>query len=436
MTGLQVRRLDREQPDFDQVLERLLDRGMVSSDDIAHTVADIIRDVRERGDAAVLEYTRRFDPFPAERMADLEVSREQMQAALDALPQAQASALQTAASRIREYHEKQGLQSWEYSEEDGSRYGQKVMPLQSAGVYVPGGKASYPSSVLMTVIPARVAGVEQVVMVVPTAYAEENFLIYAAAAVAGVDRLFTIGGAQAVAALTYGTESIPRVDKIVGPGNVFVTAAKKQVFGDVGIDMIAGPSELTIICDGKTDPDWIALDFFSQAEHDEMAQSILISPDEAFLDAVQASIDRLLPQMSRREIIEQSLQDRGALIHVASLEEAVAVSNRIAPEHLELSVEDPDALLQDIRHAGAIFMGRHTPEALGDYCAGPSHVLPTSGSSRFFSPLSVYDFQKRSSLIFCSPEGARRLAGVAEELANNEQLEAHALSAACRARKL
>lgn len=436
MTVLQVRRLDSEQPDFDQVLETLLDRGMVSSDNVARAVADIIQDVRKRGDAAVLEYTRRFDPFPAERMADLEVSREQMQAALDALPQHQANALQTAASRIREYHEKQGLQSWEYAEEDGSRYGQKVMPLQSAGVYVPGGKASYPSSVLMTVIPARVAGVEQVVMVVPTAYVEENFLIFAAAAVAGVDRLFTIGGAQAVAALTYGTESIPRVDKIVGPGNVFVTAAKKQVFGDVGIDMIAGPSELTIICDGQTDPDWIALDFFSQAEHDEMAQSILISPDEAFLDAVQTSIDRLLPQMSRRDIIERSLQDRGALIHVASLDEAVAVSNRIAPEHLELSVEDPDVLLQDIRHAGAIFMGRHTPEALGDYCAGPSHVLPTSGSSRFFSPLSVYDFQKRSSLIFCSPEGARRLAGVAEELANNEQLEAHALSAACRARKL
>lgn len=436
MPDVRVARLDSQAIDFVPVLEKLLDRGMIAGEQVSSAVAGIIADVRARGDAAVLDYTRKFDPFPADSMAALEVSREQMQTSLEALPEAQVNALQVSASRIREYHEKQGLQSWEYEEEDGSRYGQKVMPLQRAGVYVPGGKASYPSSVLMTVIPAKVAGVKEVIAVVPTAYGEAGRLIFAAAAVAGVDRMFTIGGAQAVAALAYGTETIPRVDKIVGPGNVFVTAAKKQVFGDVGIDMIAGPSELTIICDGRTDPDWIALDFFSQAEHDEQAQAILISPDEAFLDAVMESIERLLPQMSRREIIERSLADRGAMIKTRDLAEAVAVSNSIAPEHLELSVEDPDALLQDIEHAGAIFMGRHTPEALGDYCAGPSHVLPTSGSSRFFSPLSVYDFQKRSSLIFCSPEGARKLAIVAEEIANNEQLQAHAWSAACRARKL
>lgn len=436
MPDVRVARLDSQAIDFVPVLEKLLDRGMIAGEQVSSAVAGIIADVRARGDAAVLDYTRKFDPFPADSMAALEVSREQMQTSLEALPEAQVNALQVSASRIREYHEKQGLQSWEYEEEDGSRYGQKVMPLQRAGVYVPGGKASYPSSVLMTVIPAKVAGVKEVIAVVPTAYGEAGRLIFAAAAVAGVDRMFTIGGAQAVAALAYGTETIPRVDKIVGPGNVFVTAAKKQVFGDVGIDMIAGPSELTIICDGRTDPDWIALDFFSQAEHDEQAQAILISPDEAFLDAVMESIERLLPQMSRRQIIERSLADRGAMIKTRDLAEAVAVSNSIAPEHLELSVEDPDALLQDIEHAGAIFMGRHTPEALGDYCAGPSHVLPTSGSSRFFSPLSVYDFQKRSSLIFCSPEGARKLAIVAEEIANNEQLQAHAWSAACRARKL
>lgn len=431
---LSIARLDASDAGFTAELDRLLDRGLATDHRIGGIVADIIADVRSRGDEAVLEYTRHFDPFPAERMADLEVSRDQMQYALEQLPTEQRQALEQAADRIRSYHERQGLQSWDYTEQDGSRYGQKVVPLQSAGIYVPGGKASYPSSMLMTAIPARVAGVRQIVAVVPTAYGPDGWLIFAAAALAGVDRLFTVGGAQAIAALAYGTGTVPRVDKIVGPGNVFVTAAKKQVFGDVGIDMIAGPSELTIICDGETDPDWIALDLFSQAEHDEHAQSMLISPDSGFLDRVGQSVERLLPQMERADIIRQSLGDRGALIHVRDLREAVMVSNTIAPEHLELSVEDPDALLDGITHAGAIFMGRYTPEALGDYCAGPSHVLPTSGSARFFSPLSVYDFQKRSSILYCSEEGAGRLARIAEEIASDEQLQAHALSAACRYR--
>lgn len=432
--SVSIARLDASDAEFPAALDRLLDRGLTTDQRIGGIVADIIADVRSRGDEAILEYTRRFDPFPAQHMADLEVSREQMHYALEQLPAKQRQALEQSAERIRDYHERQGLQSWEYTEPDGSRYGQKVMPLQRAGIYVPGGKASYPSSMLMTAIPARAAGVREIVAVVPTAYGPEGWLIFAAAALAGVDRLFTVGGAQAIAALAYGSESIPRVDKIVGPGNVFVTAAKKQVFGDVGIDMIAGPSELTIICDGHTDPDWIALDLFSQAEHDEQAQSMLISPDAGYLDRVTQSIERLLPQMERADIIRQSLGDRGALIQVRDLQEAVAVSNMIAPEHLELSVADPDVLLEGIDHAGAIFMGRHTPEALGDYCAGPSHVLPTSGSSRFFSPLSVYDFQKRSSILYCSEEGANRLGRLAEEIASDEHLQAHALSAACRYR--
>jgi len=433
---LTIARLDAGADDFEPTLERLLDRGMITDAAVSEAVAGIIADVRQRGDAAVLDYTRRFDPVAADSMAALEVSPAQRKAALAALPAEQARALRVAAERIRAYHQRQGLESWRYQEEDGSVYGQQVMPLERVGVYVPGGKASYPSSMLMTAIPAKVAGVDEVIAVVPTAYDSASYLIFAAAEVAGVDRVFTIGGAQAIAALAYGTETVPRVDKIVGPGNVYVTAAKKQVFGDVAIDMIAGPSELTVICDGQTDPHWIALDLFSQAEHDEQAQSILVSPDADFLEAVRQAMIERLPQMSREAIIRQSLNDRGALILTRDMDEAVAVSNRIAPEHLELSVADPEALLPKIRHAGAIFMGRHTPEALGDYCAGPSHVLPTSGSARFFSPLSVYDFQKRSSLLFCSPQGARTLAAVAEELANNEQLQAHALSAACRARSV
>ena len=431
-----IRRLDSKQADFADTLTRLLDRGMIEDPAVSQSVADILHQVRTRGDEAVLEYTRRFDGREVTDMAQLEVSRAQMQAALDHLTPDLAEALQIAAERIRGYHERQLQPSWQYQEDDGSIYGQRIIALDRAGLYVPGGKANYPSSVLMNAIPARVAGVREVIAVVPTPYGEdhggEGRLIFAAAAVAGVDRLFTIGGAQAIGALAYGTETVPRVDKITGPGNVFVTAAKKQVFGEVGIDMIAGPSELTIVCDGKTDPDWIAMDLFSQAEHDEQAQSILISTDDAFLDAVRDSIERLLPTMQRADIIRTSLSERGALIKAADKQDALDICNTIAPEHLELSVDDPEQWLEGVRHAGAVFLGRYTPEALGDYCAGPSHVLPTSGSARFFSPLGVPDFQKRSSVIYCSPEGAQKLAPVAETLATNEKLEAHALSAAWR----
>lgn len=431
-----VSRLDASQSDFEEVLNRLLDRRMIEDADVGRTVADIIYQVRSRGDEAVLEYTRRFDRLDVADMAQLEVSRGQMQAALAALEPELADALQQAADRIRRYHERQLQSSWQYEEDDGSVYGQHVIALDRAGLYVPGGKANYPSSVLMNAIPARVAGVKEIIAVVPTPYGDDaggaGRLIFAAAAVAGVDRLFTIGGAQAIAALAFGTETVPRVDKITGPGNVFVTAAKKQVFGEVGIDMIAGPSELTVVCDGKTDPDWIAMDLFSQAEHDEQAQSILISTDRDYLDAVHDSITRLLPQMERKAIIATSMQNRGALIFAPDQQSALAICNQIAPEHLELSVENPDDWLGGIRHAGAIFMGRYTPEALGDYCAGPCHVLPTSGTARFFSPLGVYDFQKRSSIIRCSEQGAARLAPVAEKLAYNEKLQAHALSAAWR----
>ena len=431
-----IRRLDSKQADFADTLTRLLDRGMIEDPAVSQSVADILHQVRTRGDEAVLEYTRRFDGREVTDMAQLEVSRAQMQAALDHLTPDLAEALQIAAERIRGYHERQLQPSWQYQEDDGSIYGQRIIALDRAGLYVPGGKANYPSSVLMNAIPARVAGVREVIAVVPTPYGEdhggEGRLIFAAAAVAGVDRLFTIGGAQAIGALAYGTETVPRVDKITGPGNVFVTAAKKQVFGEVGIDMIAGPSELTIVCDGKTDPDWIAMDLFSQAEHDEQAQSILISTDDAFLDAVRDSIERLLPTMERADIIRTSLSERGALIKAADKQDALDICNTIAPEHLELSVDDPEQWLEGVRHAGAVFLGRYTPEALGDYCAGPSHVLPTSGSARFFSPLGVPDFQKRSSVIYCSPEGAQKLAPVAETLATNEKLEAHALSAAWR----
>jgi histidinol dehydrogenase len=437
MSGnITIRRMMSQHAGFDAELATLLDRRMIEDEKLNKVVSGILADVRQRGDEAVLDYTRQFDKRDVSNMTQLEVSKAQMQAALDKLTVVQRDALLKAAERIRQYHQRQLQPSWQYEEADGSVYGQLFIPLERAGLYVPGGKANYPSSVLMNAIPARVAGVGEVIAVVPTPYGEDaggaGRLIFAAAAVAGVDRLFTIGGAQAIAALAFGTQTIPRVDKITGPGNVYVAAAKKQVFGEVGIDMVAGPSELTIICDGKTDPDWIAMDLFSQAEHDEQAQSILISTDRAFLDAVQNSINQLLPQMSREAIIRASLSERGALIFAADKAEALRICNLIAPEHLELSVDDPQSWLPGVRHAGAIFMGRHTPEALGDYCAGPCHVLPTSGTARFFSPLGVYDFQKRSSIINCSPAGAATLAPVAETLALNENLQAHALSAAWR----
>lgn len=431
-SSLTIRHLSYAEPDFDNQLGQLLQREMIVAEEVTNTVSDILAAVREKGDQAVLEYTRRFDKFAAKSMDDLMVSREQMAAALDSLSETQRAALSHAADRIRSYHEKQKQESWQYAEQDGSVYGQKISPLERVGVYVPGGKANYPSSMLMLAIPAQVAGVKEIIAVVPTLYGEEGKLIFAAAALAGVSKLFTIGGAQAVAALAFGTNSVPKVDKITGPGNIFVTVAKKLVFGEVGIDMIAGPSELTIICDGGTDPDWIAMDLFSQAEHDEQAQSILISTDADFLERVASSINRLLPDMERKEIISSSLTNRGVFILVEDMQQAASVSNFIAPEHLELSVDKPEQIIDHIDNAGAIFMGRHTAEALGDYCAGPSHVLPTSGTARFFSALGVYDFQKRSSIINCSPSGANKLAVTAAELARNEGLQAHALSAEYR----
>lgn len=427
-----MRRLATSDPDFSTQLDKLLDRDMLIADEVMQTVSAILRDVRHRGDSAVVDYTNRFDRRNISSLAELVVTQEQLQAALLQITDAQRAALSHAADRIRSYHEKQKQVSWQYTEADGSVYGQKLGPLQRVGIYVPGGKANYPSSVLMLAIPAQVAGVEEIIATVPTPFAAESGLVFAAAALAGVTRLYTIGGAQAIAAMAYGTESVPRVDKICGPGNIYVTVAKKLVFGEVGIDMIAGPSELTIICDGETNPDWIAMDLFSQAEHDEQAQSILISPDAEFLDRVEASVQKLLPEMERKGIISTSLANRGIFIQVKDLQEAAEVSNLIAPEHLELSVADPESILDQIRHAGAIFLGRYSAEALGDYCAGPSHVLPTSGSARFFSALGVYDFQKRSSIIQCSAEGASVLAKTAAELARNEQLQAHALSAEYR----
>ncbi len=424
-----IARLDAGQSDFDARLEALLAWDSVSDAGVQAIVDNILQAVKTRGDAAVLEYTNRLDRRSASGMGELEIGHDALQEALASIPPDQRTALETAAARVRAYHEHQVQTSWHYTEADGTLLGQQITPLEKVGLYVPGGKASYPSSVLMNAIPARVAGVEQLVMMVPAPDNQLNPLVLAAAAIAGVDRVFTVGGAQAVAALAYGTDTVPRVDKIVGPGNIYVATAKRAVFGQVAIDMIAGPSEILVICDGQTDPDWIAMDLFSQAEHDEQAQSILLSPDAAFLDAVQASLEKLLPGLSRRDIVRSSLANRGALIKVADMDQALAISNRIAPEHLELSVADPEALLPQVRHAGAIFMGRHTPEALGDYCAGPNHVLPTSGTARFSSPLGVYDFQKRSSLIMCSPRGASELARTASVLARAEDLEAHALSA-------
>ena len=427
-----LRRLDAADPDFARHLDHLLSWESVSDAGVNQRVLEIIEAVRTRGDEALVEFTQRFDGVQASSMADLILPRERLELALTRITDEQRNALEHAADRVRSYHEKQKQDSWRYTEADGTVLGQQVTPLDRAGLYVPGGKASYPSSVLMNAIPAKVAGVAEVVIVVPTPRGEINELVLAAACIAGVDRVFTVGGAQAVAALAYGTQSAPRVDKIVGPGNIYVATAKRHVFGQVGIDMIAGPSEILVVCDGQTDPDWIAMDLFSQAEHDEDAQSILVSPDAEFLDRVAESIARLLPTMERAEIIRTSLEGRGALIHVADQARACEVVNRIAPEHLELSVADPEAWLPGIRHAGAIFMGRYTAEALGDYCAGPNHVLPTSGTARFSSPLGVYDFQKRSSLIFCSADGASVLGRTASVLARGESLTAHARSAEYR----
>jgi histidinol dehydrogenase len=427
-----IRRLDATDPDFARHLDHLLSWESVSDEGVNQRVLEIIRNVRERGDAALVDYSRQFDGLAVASMADLILPRERLELALQRITPAQREALEKAAERVRSYHQKQKQDSWSYTEADGTLLGQKVTPLDRAGLYVPGGKASYPSSVLMNAIPAKVAGVPEVVMVVPTPRGEINEIVLAAAAIAGVDRVFTIGGAQAVAALAYGTESVPPVDKIVGPGNIYVATAKRHVFGKVGIDMIAGPSEILVVCDGQSDPDWIAMDLFSQAEHDEDAQSILVSADAAFLDRVAESIARLLPGMEREGIIRSSIEGRGALIRVADMAQAIEVANRIAPEHLELSVAEPEQWLPLIRHAGAIFMGRYTAEALGDYCAGPNHVLPTSGTARFSSPLGVYDFQKRSSIIHCSAEGASELGKIASVLARGESLTAHARSAEYR----
>lgn len=427
-----IRRLNAADADFARHLDHLLSWESVSDDGVNERVLEIIKAVRERGDAALVELTQRFDGLQVASMADLILPRARLEQALERITPEQREALEIAAERVRSYHERQKQDSWTYTEADGTVLGQKVTPLDRAGLYVPGGKASYPSSVLMNAIPAKVAGVPEVVMVVPTPRGELNELVLAAACIAGVDRVFTIGGAQAVAALAYGTESVPPVDKIVGPGNIYVATAKRHVFGKVGIDMIAGPSEILVVCDGQTDPDWIAMDLFSQAEHDEDAQSILVSPDAEFLDRVAESISRLLPTLERADIARTSIEGRGALIQVADMQQAIEVANRIAPEHLELSVAEPEQWLPQIRHAGAIFMGRYTAEALGDYCAGPNHVLPTSGTARFSSPLGVYDFQKRSSIINCSPEGASTLGKVASVLARGESLTAHARSAEYR----
>ncbi len=424
-----IRRISTATPDFDEQLTQLLTLEAEQDASIERTVLDILADIRQRGDAAVLDYTRKFDRLDIHDAHQLELPRSELDKALASLSGEQRAALETAAQRVRAFHKRQRAESWTYTEADGTVLGQRVTPLDRVGLYVPGGKAAYPSSVLMNAIPAKVAGVGELIMVVPTPGGERNPLVLAAAAIAGVDRVFTIGGAQAVGALAYGTATIPQVDKIVGPGNAYVANAKRHVFGTVGIDMIAGPSEILIIADGATPPDWVAMDLFSQAEHDELAQSILISPDAAYLDAVAESISRLLPQMPRADVIRTSLTDRGALIKVKDLAEACAISNRIAPEHLELSVADPQALLPLIRHAGAIFMGAYSSESLGDYCAGPNHVLPTSGSARFSSPLGVYDFQKRSSLIQVSQAGAQTLGRVASALAEGEGLTAHARSA-------
>lgn len=429
---LNITTLNYADADFYQQLDTVLAWEASIDGDIAKVVADILADVKKRGNAAVLEYTNRFDRMALTDASEFELDKAQLQQALDSIDVKQREALETAAQRIRNYAEHQKLESWSFTEADGTVLGQSVNAMDRVGLYVPGGKAAYPSSVLMNAIPAKVAGVPELIMVVPTPDGEVNQLVMAAAAVANVDRVFTIGGAQAVAALAYGTETIPKVDKITGPGNSFVATAKRMVFGVVGIDMIAGPSEILVVCDGKTNPDWIAMDLFSQAEHDEEAQSILVCPDADFIEQVKQSIERLLQEMPRKEIIKKSLEDRAAIISVSDMEQAIEVANHIAPEHLELSIDDAEKWAKKIRHAGAIFMGRYTAEALGDYCAGPNHVLPTSGTARFSSPLGVYDFQKRTSLIGCSADGASALGKTASTLAHGEGLTAHARSAEYR----
>jgi histidinol dehydrogenase len=457
--SLALRRLSTADSGFEADFQRVLHWSADTDAAIEQRVAAILEDVRTRGDAAVLDYTARFDGLQAASVAALEISQDELHAALARITPAQRQALQAAADRVRRYHERQLEacgRSWSYRDEDGTLLGQKVTPLDRVGLYVPGGKAAYPSSVLMNAVPARVAGVGEIIMVVPTpvrgsvatggvggsadqgsvaTVGERNDLVLAAATVAGVDRAFTIGGAQAVAALAYGTATIPRVDKITGPGNAYVASAKRRVFGQVGIDMIAGPSEILVLADGSTPPDWVAMDLFSQAEHDELAQSILLCPDAAYIAEVHAAIERLLPQMPRQAVIRASLEGRGALIRTRSMEEACAISNRIAPEHLEVSSRDPHRWEPLLKHAGAIFLGAYTSESLGDYCAGPNHVLPTSGTARFSSPLGVYDFQKRSSLIEVSEAGAQALGPIAAELAYGEGLQAHARAAEMRLRE-
>jgi len=429
---ISITQLKAGQEDFWKQLDEILAWESVSDEQVFNTVNNILKDVKKRGDAAVIEYTNKFDRLDASEFSELEISKEQLEDSLINITPEQREALEKAAERVRAYAEHQKMESWSYTEADGTLLGQQVTPMDRAGLYVPGGKAAYPSSVLMNAIPAKVAGVPELIMVVPTPDGEVNDMVLSAAAIAGVDRVFAIGGAQAVAALAYGTETVPKVDKIVGPGNIFVATAKRMVFGAAGIDMIAGPSEICVVCDGKTDPDWIAMDLFSQAEHDEDAQSILVCPDSAYIEQVKASIEKLIKEMPRAEIIQKSLADRGVLIEVADMDEAIEVANYIAPEHLELSIDEPEEWAKKIRHAGAIFMGRYTAEALGDYCAGPNHVLPTSRTARFSSPLGVYDFQKRSSLIDCSAKGASELGKIASTLAHGEGLTAHARSAEYR----
>ena len=430
-----INKFSTQDRDFDSKLNSLIAWESASNEEVGRSVEKIINDVKVNGDASVLDYTNQFDSLKAESISELIVSKERLKESFDNLAIEQKNALLTAAERIKSYHQNQVQESWTYTEDDGSMLGQKITPLERAGLYVPGGKAAYPSSVLMNSIPAKVAGVEDLIMVVPTPNGVINELVLAAAHVAEVDLVFTIGGAQAIAALAYGTESIPKVDKIVGPGNIYVATAKRQVFGQVGIDMIAGPSEILIICDGRTNPDWVAMDLFSQAEHDEDAQAILLCPDEDFIKEVEMSISKLLPTMEREQIIKTSLKNRGALILTQDIDDAVKISNRIAPEHLELSVEDPESILDDIKHAGAIFMGKYSSEALGDYCAGTNHVLPTSSTARFSSPLGVYDFTKRSSIVMASKEGAKKLGETASVLAFGEGLQAHAKSALYRTDK-
>lgn len=429
---LDIRRLNTQDADFSVHFDKLLQQNQSAENDVRHTVEAILKDVHENGDQALLSYTEKFDQVSAKHVSELEITQQQMQQALARISGEQRSALETAAKRIQQHAEKQSLQSWSSTDEDGNELGQRVTALESVGVYVPGGKAAYPSSVLMNVIPAKVAGVDSIVMVVPTPKGEVNDMVLAAACIAGVDRAFSIGGAQAVAALAYGTETVPKVDKIVGPGNAYVASAKQQVFGKVGIDMIAGPSEVLVICDDSANPEWVAMDLFSQAEHDENARAILISMNAAFFAQVQEQMELLLKDLDRAQIITRSINDFGAFIQVKDLEEAAKLSDQIAPEHLELCVAEPEQLLKKIRNAGAVFLGHYTPEVFGDYCAGSNHVLPTAGTARFSSPLGVYDFQKRTSVVNCSKQGANKLSGVASTLAHSEGLTAHARSAEYR----